>query len=219
VESLLPTPLLIRPTRPTGVAILTVLQIISGIGDVLVGIILLFGGLVFGILGGGILGSALLLLGTLAFALGVFSFILAFGLWTGKGWAWSLSLIGAMIGLVLGVLGIVVGGLTVVSLAYLVPIILSVLILVYLNTNAVRVFFGRPVRMPMFRPVAPSTVAAPYPPMAQPPYSQPAFQQQYYPQPQQGTTAQPAPWMVCPNCATPYQAGANFCDRCGTRLR
>ncbi len=211
---------MIRPTRPTGVAILTVLQIISGIGDVLVGIILLFGALVFGILVVGILGSALLL-GMLAFGLGIFSFILAYGLWTGKGWAWSLSVIGATIGLVLGVLGLVVGGLTLDSLADLVPIILSVLILVYLNTNTVRAFFGRPVRIPLFRPAAPRAVAQPYPGVAQPPYLQPPIQQPYYPLPQPGTVPQPAPWgaSICPNCATPFQPVANFCDRCGTRLR
>ncbi len=211
---------MIRPARPSGVTILTALQILSGIGDILIGTILLLASLVLGILGGGVLASAFLLLGLLAFALGIFSFVLAYGLWTGKGWAWSLSVIGATIGLVLGVLGLVVGGLTLDSLADLIPIILSVLILVYLNTNTVRAFFGRPIRMPLFRPVARPTVP-PYPPMAQPAYPQPPIQQPYYPQPQPGSVAQPTPWNVgiCPNCSTPFQPGANFCDRCGTRLR
>lgn len=212
---------MIRPTRPTGVTILTVLQILSGIGDILIGTILLFATLVLGVLGGGVLAPAFLLLGLLAFAMGIFSFVLAYGLWTGKGWAWILSIIGAIIGLVLGVLGLFVGGLTLESLADLVPIILSVLILAYLNTNTVRAFFGRPVRMPLFRPVARPMVPAPYPPMAQPPYPQPPIQQPYYPQPPPGSVAQPTPWNagICPNCATPFQLGANFCDRCGTRLR
>ncbi len=207
---------MIRPTRPTGVTILAVLQIINGIGDILLGVLLV---LVFGVLGGG--ATALLLLGVLAFGLGIFSVSLAYGLWTGKGWAWSLSVIGATIGLALGVLGLVVGGLTVNSLAFLIPIIFSVLILVYLNTNTVLAFFGRPVRMPLFRPVARPTVPPPYPPMAQPPYPQPPVQQPYYPQPQPGSVAQPTPWNagICPNCATPFQPAANFCDRCGTRLR
>lgn len=212
-------PPMVRPVRPLGLVILTVLQIISGIGDVFIGILLLFAYLVLGVLGGGLLAAAFLLLGILAFALGVFSFVLAYGLWAGKGWAWSLSVIGATIGLILGVLGLLVSGLTPDSITDLIPIILSALVLVYLNTSSVRAYFGRPTDMILFRPAAPPAVAQPYPPMAQPPYPPPAIQQPYYPQ--QGPVAQPAPWGVstCLNCATPFQPGANFCDRCGTRLR
>ena len=212
---------MIRPVRPLGVVILTVLQVISGIGDVFIGILLLFRSLALGVPGGGLVADAFLLLGILAFALGTFSFVLAYGLWSGKGWAWSLSIIGATIGLVLGVLGLVVSGLKPESITDLIPIILSVLVLAYLYTSSVRAYFCRPAGIILFRPAAPPVVAQPYPPMGQPPYPPPAIQQPHYPQPQQGPAAQPAPWAadVCPNCATTFQPGANFCDRCGTRLR
>jgi hypothetical protein len=211
-------PAIVRPPRPLGVSILAVLQVVGGLGDVFIGILLLF----LGLPGGGLAADASLLLGILALSLGILSFILAFGLWTGKGWAWTLGVIGATIGLILGVLGILVIGIQPLSLTYLIPIVLYALILAYLNTNGVRAFFGRPVRIPRLRPVMPPAVAPPYPPMAQPEPQYPqTMQPPYYTQPQQGPLAQPTPWGagICPNCGTPFQPGANFCDRCGTRLR
>lgn len=209
-------PAIVRPPRPLGVVILTVFQIIGGLGDVFIGILLLY----LGLPGGGLSADASLLLGILALGLGTLSFVLAFGLWTGRAWAWTLGVVGATIGLVLGVLGIIVWGIRALSVSYLIPIVLYGMILAYLNTNGVRAFFGQPVHIPRFRPVAPPITAPPYPPMAQPPYPQ-TIQPPYYPQPQPGTFPQPTPWGagICPNCGTPFQPGANFCDRCGTRLR
>ena len=225
-------PYVIRPARPFGVLVLTILQIISGIGDLFLGIILLLAyAVVSALIGGGFLGTAFLLLGMVAFGLGIFSFALAYGLWTGKGWAWGLSIIGALIGLALGVLGLALGGLTIESLTNLIPIILSALVLVYLNTDAVRAFFGRSVGIATVRPVVPAAGGPPYLPVTQSQYPQPSVPPPYYPQPQQATFPQPAvqqpyypqpsPWEVgfCRNCGSPAQPGANFCDRCGARLR
>ena len=213
---------MIRPARPVGVTILTILQIINGIGDVLLGILLLFAYVVVVALGGGgFLGAGLLALGLVAFTLGIFSFVLAYGLWNGRGWAWGFSVIAAIIGLALGVLGLAVGGLTLESLTNLIPIIISALILVYLNTSNVRAFFGRSPGLAVVRPVVPAAGGQPYMPLTQPPYPPPPVQPPYYTQPQQEQFPQPTPWgaSVCLNCSTPIQPGVNFCDRCGTRLR
>jgi len=51
---------------------------------------------------------ALLLIDLVAIGLGIFSLTLAYGVWTGKRWAWPLSVIGAIIGIILGVLVIAV---------------------------------------------------------------------------------------------------------------
>ncbi len=218
---LVPPP--IRPARPPGVVVLTILQIISGVGDIFMGILLLLAYTVVTALAGvGAVATAFLGLGMVALGLAVFSFALAYGVWTGEGWAWSLSIIGAVIGLCLGVLGLVVGGLTLENLIDVVPIALYALILAYLYTRKVRAYFGKAGGITVVPPLIPAPASQPYPPLARPPPPQPA-QQPYYPQPQlqQEALAQPTPWglSACPNCGNPLQPGVNFCDRCGTRLR
>jgi len=212
-----------RPGRPTGVAILTVLQIINGIGEIAFGTLLIF--LYFvstALLGGGFIAIALLLFGFVAFALGVFSFVLAYGLWAGKGWGWGLSIVFAIIGLVFGVLSLVSsllsGGLLVESIVDLVPIILYIIILVYLNTRNVRAFFGRAGGIAFGRQMGLAPGGPPYMPQNQPPYTQ-APQQTYYRQ--QGAYPQSTPLATtaCSYCGAPNNPSANFCDNCGNRLR
>ncbi|MGA2972920.1 MAG: zinc-ribbon domain-containing protein [Candidatus Bathyarchaeia archaeon] len=219
-------PYMTRPGRPVGVTILTILQIFSGIGDLFFGALLLILAVLAGVLVGGALATALFLLDFVVIGLGIFSFALAYGLWTGKRWAWTLSVIGAIIGIVLGALivalSLVAGSGILESLAILVPIALYVLILAYLSTRNVRAFFGRLGGVALVRPAVPAPVGQPYmppTPPTQPPYPQPSAQQPYYPQPE--TFPQPATWgpIACANCGAPNQPGTNFCDRCGTRLR
>jgi hypothetical protein len=219
-------PYMTRPGRPVGVTILTILQIFSGIGDLIIGAVLLILAVLAGVLVGGALSTALFLLDFVVIGLGIFSFALAYGLWTGKRWAWTLSVIGAIIGIILGVLTValsLVGGSGIVaSLSSLVPIALYALILAYLSTRNVRAFFGRLGGVALVRPAVPASVGQPYVPPTPPtqsPYPQPSVQQPYYPQPE--AFPQPATWgpIACANCGAPNQPGANFCDRCGTRLR
>lgn len=225
-------PPVIRPPRPTGVAILTILQIIVGVVDILTGALLLavyaLAATVFGVELSGAFGVFMLPLALLSFVFGVFSFILAYGLWTGRGWAWISSIIIAVIGLAVGIMGLAFG-----SFANLIPIVFYALILVYLSTNPVRAFFGRGLRLPSPRvaPTAPTTpVYQTYPPYAQPQVPQMGYQQApipqtqvqapYYPQPYQPAFQQPG-WRPsnCPSCGTPVTPEANYCDRCGARLR
>ena len=214
-----------RPRRPTGVTILTILQVISGIGEILLGALLILGYIVATVIvGGGFLATALLLLGFVAFGLGILSFALAYGLWTGKGWAWGLSFVGAIIGLIFGVFSLVStlvsGGLTLGNIAAIVagiiPLILYLLIIVYLNTRNVRAFFGRTTT---FGPqMGPGPVGSPYMPQTQPAYAQ-RPQQAYYQQ--QGTYPQSTPvgTVACSYCGAPNNPSANFCDNCGNRIR
>jgi hypothetical protein len=199
-----------RPGRPLGVTILTILQVISGIGDIALGALLIFVYVVFAALGG-LLAIALLVLGVVAIGLGIFSFVLAYGLWAGKGWAWVLSIVGAILGLIFGVLSLVVslvsGGLTLEEIAELVPIILYLLILVYLSTRNVRAFFGRAGGPTFGQQMVPPPGGPPYMPQTQPTYTQPP-QQAYY---QQSIT--------CSHCGAPNHPAASFCDNCGNRLR
>jgi hypothetical protein len=173
--------------------------------------------------GGGFIATALLLLGMVAFVLGILSFVLAYGLWAGKGWGWVLSIVAAIIGIVFGVLALVSslasGGLTLANVADLVPIILYLIILVYLNTRNVRAFFGRAGGISFGRQMAPFPGGQPYMPQPQPPYNQPPPQQAYYQQ--QGTYPQATPsgTIACSYCGAPNNSAANFCDNCGNRIR
>jgi hypothetical protein len=207
-----------RPQRPIGVTVLAILQILNGLGDIAIGAILLVLAVLAGFVVGGPTVTLLYLFDFVFIALGIFSFILAYGLWTGKGWAWMLSIIGAVIGIILGIVTMIVSyseGYGYLSFMSIIPIILYLLTIVYLFTANVRAFFGRISGYAVMPPTAQPYVAptsAPYPPpTAKPP---PA----YYPPPQ--PMPAPAPATVnCSNCGAPNQLGANFCDRCGTRLR
>jgi hypothetical protein len=202
-----------------------VLQIIAGIVDIVIGLLL---ALVYAIaasfLGVGMQGFAVLVLplSLLFLAMGFFSFILAYGLWTGQGWAWLVSIVLALIGLGISTIGLVFG-------AYLniLPMIFYTLILIYLMTYNVRAFFGR-LRYPMPYPM-------PYPGYVQSPPPQPAPQYQqptYYPtppQPLQPSIRRPSLFQrtpgplqrtgMCPTCLSPVEIGAPYCVRCGSRLR
>ncbi|MCH9657889.1 hypothetical protein K0U27_04185 [archaeon] len=124
-------------TRPMGVTIIAVLEIISGI------IAIAFGAL-FGALMGGIgmgVGSSMMggefagifgIVGGITAVLGVISFVMAWGLLKGKSWAWTITLI-----------------LTIISLIFDVPsmnvigIIIDVIILYYLFRPHVKAYFGK----------------------------------------------------------------------------
>jgi hypothetical protein len=213
-----------RPGRPIGVTILTILQVISGIGDIALGTLLILAYIVATtIVGGGFLATALLLLGFVAFGLGILSFVLAYGLWAGKGWAWVLSIVGGIIGLILGVLSLASslasGGLTLETIAEVVPIILYLVILVYLSTRNVRAFFGRAGQIAFGPQMGPAPGGPSYMPQTQPTYAQPPSRQPYYQQ--QGVYPQPTPsgTIACSYCGAPNNPAANFCDNCGTRLQ
>jgi len=215
-------PVMFRPPRPPGVTILTVLQILVGFIDILIGIILLaVYAFALSFVGMGFSAAFAFFLIPLAiayFAFGFISFVLAYGLWTGRPWAWTATMIISIIGLIIAIVGLIFG-----SLANVIPIIFYGLILAYLSTANVRAFFGRPVGPPLIaRPGVPMYPPAspPYPPAAYPPtaFPQPA-PQPYYPQPQQVPFQQPGAFGSCPTCGAPLAYYASFCDRCGTRFR
>ncbi|MEM2928510.1 MAG: hypothetical protein QXP60_06065 [Nitrososphaerota archaeon] len=130
--------------RPLGVTILAILEAIGGIiylaGILLIG---LFLGMMTGFMPeeipemgffGGFLGMIALVGSIVLLILGLVSFLLAYGLWTGKGWAWTLTLIFSIIGILLGLVSLPVGIIT---------ILINVVILYYLTRPHVKAFFGK----------------------------------------------------------------------------
>ncbi|MEM3406109.1 MAG: hypothetical protein QXY18_01695 [Nitrososphaerota archaeon] len=130
--------------RPLGVTILAILEAIGGI-IYLAGILLinLFLGMMMGFMPeeipemeffGGFLGMIALVVSIVLLILGLVSFLLAYGLWTGKGWAWTLTFIFSIIGILLGLVSLPAGIIT---------ILINIVILYYLTRPHVKAFFGK----------------------------------------------------------------------------
>jgi uncharacterized membrane protein (DUF2068 family) len=100
-----------QTSRPLGVTIIALLAIISGIGF-LVSIILI--------------------------PLGIAFLVMAYGLWKGKGWAWTITLVLSFIGIALGLASIVTG-----NVVSILPVIINAIIIYYLYRPDVKVFFGK----------------------------------------------------------------------------
>jgi uncharacterized membrane protein (DUF2068 family) len=100
-----------QKSRPLGVSIIALLTIISGIGF-LVSIILI--------------------------PLGIAFLVMAYGLWKGKGWAWTITLVLSFIGIALGLASIVTG-----NVVSILPVIINAIIIYYLYRPDVKVFFGK----------------------------------------------------------------------------
>jgi hypothetical protein len=119
--------------RPTGVTVLAVLEIISGIIAIAFGA--LFGTIInsmgVGIVGGEF-GAIFGVIGGITVVLGAISFVMAWGLLKGKPWTWTITLI-----------------LTIISLIFDLPsmnvigIIIDIVILYYLFRPHVKAYFGK----------------------------------------------------------------------------
>ena len=97
--------------RPLGVTILAILTVISGIGF-LVSIILV--------------------------PLGIANLVMAYGLWKGKSWAWTITLILSAIGIIFAIASIAAGNIGAVF-----HIIINAVIIYYLYRPNVKAFFGK----------------------------------------------------------------------------
>lgn len=140
-----------RVARPFGVTLLAVLHVLQGVLLFLAGIALVALGELLRL---GLFGLPHFLRGLLAFvgvAIIVVALLylgLAYGLWFGKGWAWTLSLILAGLGIIGSLLSLVRGGF-----GSFVILILDALIIYYLMRPNVKNYFGKGVTQ------SPSSVA------------------------------------------------------------
>lgn len=107
--------------RPLGVTIIAVLTVIGGIAFIAIGAVLLVVGIGFALI-----------------AISIAYFVMAYGLWNGKRWAWTITLILSGIGIILGIASIAVGNVGAVF-----HIIINGVIIYYLYRPNVKAFFGR----------------------------------------------------------------------------
>ena len=119
-----------QKVRPTGVTILAALEIISGI-------VAIVGGFFFATLSAmmmstDVFGAFGVVISGVLIAIGIVSFIMAWGLLQGKSWAWTFTLI-----------------LTIISLIFDLPsfnvigLVINAIILYYLFRPHVKAYFGK----------------------------------------------------------------------------
>jgi hypothetical protein len=135
--------------RPTGVTILAVLQFIGGILSLFVGISgILFGGLMAAGVAGDVpevaaaaeYGPLLVAGGVVAIISGIIGLIAGYGLFTLKGWGWILAFVFSALNIIRSILNLVAG----VNIpGAIVGIVISGLILYYLNRPHVKRAFGK----------------------------------------------------------------------------
>lgn len=139
--------------RPTGVTIIAVLMVIAGVVMIIAGISALAvapflpmaipsqdlpTGLSASILGGMAVGS-----GAVMLALGIAGLVISYGLFKGRGWAWTAAVVLSIIGIVMSVVAIVTG-----NFGSIVSLIINGVILYYLYRPHVKAYFGKAVSAP-----------------------------------------------------------------------
>ena len=128
-------------TRPRGVGVLTALTVIAGIIDLLAGALFLAYATVslsilYVVFVGAGPGALFSVLSFGCFIFGIVAFILAYGLWNGRGWAWTWTLISSILGLIVSIIGITVG-------VGIIGIVIYAVTIYYLTRAQVKAFFRR----------------------------------------------------------------------------
>jgi hypothetical protein len=128
-------------TKPVGVLVIAVLFIIVGIIDLATvvfllavsGVLLPVVGVMISLRFGGIVD---LLFSIILLVSGMSSFMLAYGLWKGRGWAWTWTLISSVLSLIASMPSVVyrVGA---------VGLVIYPIIIVYLTRHRVRAYFAK----------------------------------------------------------------------------
>ena len=125
--------------RPTGITILAVLAAISGVLGLLSGLAVIgLSGLAVAV---GVYGGLYQIIGFGILALSVANLAFAYGAWTLRPWAWMLGIVIQVANIVLELLWVTQGaGFT----SILISVVVSAVILYYLDTPGVRTAFGKP---------------------------------------------------------------------------
>jgi len=129
--------------RPFGVVILAILQVLAALGLLGLGGLLMAGAGFIGLAAiteipelAGVITGILVAVGAFMLLLGIISLVVAWGLWTGQGWAWIVCLILTIISLILSIPGALAG-------VGIIGIIIDIVIIYYLTRPHVKAFFGK----------------------------------------------------------------------------
>lgn len=154
-----------KQSRPRGVTIIAILIIIAGVLSLLIGVgLVVIGPFIMNVspnsnLGSQIepqvLGLVFVVFGAISLALGVANFVMAYGLWKAKGWAWTISIILLFIGIAVDMISISITSAGVFSntgsnllgdiLSSIISIGISAFIVYYLYRPHVKAYFGKTI--------------------------------------------------------------------------
>lgn len=109
--------------RPLGITIIAILVIIGGIGSFSSGFVVM---------------PIVPLLGIILVIIGLAYFGVGFGLWRGLNWAWSITLIVSVMGIIVGL-----GSLATGNIGLLFQVIINAIIIYYLYRPNVKAYFGK----------------------------------------------------------------------------
>jgi len=126
--------------RPKGVTVLALLALVGGILSFAAGyVLMLVGGLgsAFGASGGG----TVMVLGALTFAIGLSSFMLGYGFWAMKPWAWPAAFLLYGVAIAVNLASVLFAGASVVSVIF--PVVIAAAVMWYLLQPQKRAVFGR----------------------------------------------------------------------------
>lgn len=143
-----------RMERPFGVTILAILAILNALmafgSAALAGTMFAWLEALSGGFGGpsGFFAGIGLIVASVAAIFGIIYLLIAWGLWTGQGWAWTVTLI-------LTILSLIGSIIALIAIVGIVPLIINIIILYYLTRQHVKAYFGK--------------APAPAPPPAPPP--------------------------------------------------
>lgn len=135
---------IMRSTRPAAVSALTAFVIIGGIIDICMALLfLVLSTFSFHILGvivslppfGWVM---LMLLSSALIISSAFSFVLAYGIWKGRRWAWTWMFISCIINLISSVAGIIVG-------IGVIGLVIYPIIIYYLTRPRIKSYFGKQI--------------------------------------------------------------------------
>jgi len=133
-----------KPKRPTGVTILAVLEILSAIALIFLGfVMLILGDVAIAMLGlttpiPGLVPAALMVVACIMFVLALLYLFIVWGLWEGKGWAWTVALVFVILGMLSSVISMLSG-----SYQNVIALLIQVLIVYYLYRPQVKAYFGK----------------------------------------------------------------------------
>lgn len=124
--------------RPTGVTIIAILEILGALVMLFVGGLALIGGEAASALGLGLVSGLIAVLGAIMLILGIVMLGVAWGLWTGKGWAWTFAIVFIVLGIVVGLAQMITGGYH-----GILTLIIQIIIVYYLFRPNVKAYFGK----------------------------------------------------------------------------
>ena len=113
--------------RPFGVTLIAILAVLGGLGSLFSGFAILA---VIPILG--------LIFGGLLIIIGLAYFAVAYGLWKGLNWAWTITLIVSALGIIVGLASLVVG-----NIGAIFHVIVNGIVIYYLYRPNVKAYFGK----------------------------------------------------------------------------